>query len=266
MMISDFIENYPGFPDGVSGPDLCIAMKDQAEKFGVEILLSELKFVDLEADEKIICTNDGEFTTKTVIIATGAKPRKLHIHGENTLLGRGVSYCATCDGPFFKDKKIVVVGGGDTAVEDACYLTRFGQEVTIIHRRDKFRATKIVQERAFANPRINIMWDSVVDEISGDTAVEQLTIRNLKTGSLTALDADAVFVLIGQAPDTEFVTGQVELDEFGNIPTDADMHTNVLGVFAAGDVRKKNFRQIVTACADGAMAANSAEKYIEAME
>lgn len=262
-MISDFIENYPGFPNGISGPDLCMAMKEQAEKFGVTIEMADIDSVDLINTEKTVKTAFGEYKAKTVIIATGAKPRKLGIPGEIEYLGRGVSYCATCDGPFFKGKKLAVIGGGDTAVEDSIYLTRFAEDVTIIHRRDKFRATKIIQERALANPKINVLWDSVVEGISGDPTVSELVVKQVKTDQVRNLKVDGVFVLIGQEPDTAFLNGQVTLDDFGNIPTDQDMHTNIPGVFAAGDVRVKSFRQIVTACADGAVAAHSVEKYLE---
>jgi thioredoxin reductase (NADPH) len=263
MMISEFIENYPGFPNGITGPELCMAMQEQAEKFGARILMSEISSVDLTRPDKVVVTHDGEHRAKAVIIATGAKPRRLGVPGEKECQGKGVSYCATCDGPFFKGKRVAVIGGGDTAVEDSVYLTKFADDVTIIHRRDKFRATKIIQERALANPRINVLWDSVVEKIHGNPIVQQLTVKNLKSAGLSNLAVDGVFVLIGQEPDTAFLNGQIELDGFGNIPTDPDMRTNIPGVFAAGDVRVKSFRQIVTACADGAIAANSTEKYLE---
>lgn len=264
-MISDYIENYPGFASGVSGTDLCTAMRDQVGKFGAVVQLSEIASVDLTGAEKLIRTAKGELRAKTVILALGAKPRRLGVPGEKEFQGRGVSYCATCDGPFFKGKKLAVIGGGDSAVEDSCYLTKFADDVTIIHRRNKFRAAKMLQERALSNPRIKVMWDSIVEEIHGSPSVDRLMIKDLKTSKLTNLKVDGVFVLIGQEPDTVFLKGQVELDEFGYIPTDSEMRTNLPGVFAAGDVRKKSFRQIVTACADGAIAANSAEKYIETL-
>ncbi len=263
MMISEFIENYPGFPNGITGPELCMSMQEQAEKFGARILMSDIAAVDFARPDKVVVTSEGEKRAKAVIIATGAKPRRLGVPGENECQGRGVSYCATCDGPFFKGKRVAVIGGGDTAVEDSIYLTRFADDVTIIHRRDKFRATKIIQERALANPRIRVLWDSVVEGIHGSPAVEKLTVKNLKSEGLSNLAVDGVFVLIGQEPDTAFLGGQIEIDGFGNIPTDPDMRTNIPGVFAAGDVRVKSFRQIVTACADGAIAANSTEKYLE---
>jgi len=263
MMISEHVENYPGFPSGISGPELGMAIRDQAEKFGAEILLAETKSVDLTGREKIVCTSEGEFTAKTVILAPGAKPRKLGVPGENEFQGRGVSYCATCDGPFFKGKKLAVVGGGDTAIEDSIYLTRFSNDVTVIHRRDTLRAAKIIQEKAFANPCIHFLWDSIVERIAGNSAVEQLSIKNVKTNTVSDLAADGVFVLIGQDPDTAFLAGQVRTDDFGYILTDAEMRTNLPGVFAAGDARQKTLRQIITACADGAIAATSAERYIE---
>ncbi|MBI2842971.1 MAG: thioredoxin-disulfide reductase [Armatimonadetes bacterium] len=265
MMISEYIENYPGFSNGVSGPDLCLAMQAQAEKFGAQVMLTDIQSVNLTGPEKIIRTSEGELKARTVIIATGARPRRLGVPGEKEFQGRGVSYCATCDGPFFKGKKLAVIGGGDTAVEDSVYLTRFADDVTIIHRRDRFRAAKIIQERALANPHINVLWDSVVQEIHGNPVVEQIKIKNVKNHDLTDLKVDGVFILIGQEPDTAFLADQVTRDSFGYIPTDAEMHTNLPGVFAAGDVRQKTLRQIVTACADGAMAATSAEKYLESL-
>ena len=263
MMISEYIENYPGFPNGVAGPDLCNAMRDQVEKFGAVIKLSEVKSVDLTGLDKAVQTSDGELRAKTVILALGAKHRRLGVPGEKEFQGKGVSYCATCDGPFFKGKKLAVIGGGDTAVEDSCYLTRFAADVTIIHRRDKLRAAKMLQERALSNPRIKVMWNSVVEEICGNPVVNQLMVKNLKTNKLSNLAIDGVFVLIGQDPDTAFIKDQVKLDENGYILTDSEMRTNLPGVYAAGDVRQKSFRQIVTACSDGAIAANSAAKYIE---
>lgn len=265
MMISECIENFPGFPTGVSGPELCVAMRDQVEKFGADVLIEEISSVDLLGQEKIVRTDCTEFKSKTVIFAMGAKPKRLGVPGESELLGRGVSYCATCDGPFFKGKPLAVVGGGDTAIEDSCYLTRFSEDVTIIHRRDKFRAAKMLQERALSNPSVHVMWDSVVEEIHGNPNVHQMMVKNLKTGETTGLSIEGVFILIGQEPDTAFIKDQVTLDESGHIPTDTEMQTSLPGVFAAGDVRQKTFRQIVTACADGAIAANSAEKYLEAL-
>ncbi len=265
MMISEQIENFPGFPTGVSGPELCTAMQDQVSKFGAQIQLAEIQSVDLAKPIKTVRTSDGDYAAKTVILAMGAKPRRLGVPGEKEFQGRGVSYCATCDGPFFKGKRLAVVGGGDSAVEDSCYLTRFAKDVTIIHRRDKLRAAKMLQERALSNPKINIIWDSVVEEINGSPEVERLMVKNVKTSNLTPVKVDGIFILIGQEPDTAFLKGQVSLNEFGYIPTDVEMKTNLPGVFAAGDVRQKSFRQIVTACADGAIAANSAEKYIEAL-
>lgn len=265
MMISEIVENYPGFPSGVSGLDLGVAMKDQVEKFGAQIMTSEILSADLAGPEKMVQTTEGQFTAKTVVLALGAKPRRLGVPGEHEFQGRGVSYCATCDGPFFKGKKLAVIGGGDTAIEDSCYLTKFADDVTIIHRREKFRAAKMLQERVFANPRINILWDSVVHEIHGDPSVDKLIVKDLKTNSLTHLAVDGIFVLIGQEPDTAWLKGQVVLDDFGYIPTDVEMSTNLPGVYAAGDVRQKTFRQIVTACSDGAIAAYSAERYIETL-
>ena len=266
MMITERIENYPSLVEPISGPELAESMRLQAERFGLKFETAEVQSLDLSSAEKIVRTTKGDFKSRAVIIAVGAKYRTLNVPGERELSGRGVSYCATCDGWFFRDKKLAVVGGGDTAVEDACYLTKFATEVTIIHRRDKFRAAKMLQDRAFANPQIHVIWDTVVDEIVGDDVVTGLRLRNVKTGKVSELPVDGVFVLIGQDPDTAFLAGQVAVDEAGYILTDEDMHTNVPGVFAAGDARKKSFRQVVTACADGAIAANSADKYIEALK
>jgi len=266
MMITERIENYPSLVEPISGPELAESMRMQAERFGLKFENAEVQSLDFSSSEKIVRTTKGNFTAHAVIIAVGAKYRTLNVPGERELSGRGVSYCATCDGWFFRDKKLAVIGGGDTAVEDACYLTKFATDVTIIHRRDKFRAAKMLQDRAFANPKINVIWDTVVDEIVGDDVVTGLRLRNVKTGEAGDLSVDGVFVLIGQDPDTSFLAGQVEMDEAGYIITDEDMRTNVPGVFAAGDARKKSFRQVVTACADGAIAANSADKYIEAIK
>jgi thioredoxin reductase (NADPH) len=262
-MISDFIENYPGFATGISGPELSAAMREQAEKFGMETLLAQVESVDFTEPEKLIRTSEGEVRGHTVIIAVGATPRRLNVPGENELLGRGVSYCATCDGAFFKDKDLLVVGGGDTAVEDSMFLTKYASKVTIAHRRDAFRAQKIIQERAFANPKIEVMWNTVVVRINGNHAVENATLHNLISNQTSELPVDGVFVLIGAEPDLGFLGGAVETDESGYVIADEDMNTSVPGVYVAGDIRRKNLRQIVTACADGAVAAMSAEKYVE---
>jgi thioredoxin reductase (NADPH) len=264
LMISDHIENYPGYASGISGPELSAQMREQAEKFGMETLLAQVESVDLSGSEKIIVTSEGETRAKTVIVATGASARRLNVPGEQEMLGRGVSYCATCDGAFFKDKDLAVIGGGDTAVEDSIFLTRYASKVSIIHRRDAFRAAKIIQERAFNNPKIEIVWNTVVERIEGNHAVQKVRTRNLVNNELGEIPVDGVFVLIGAEPELGFLNGVLETDSGGYLITDENMLTNIPGVYAAGDIRQKILRQIVTACADGATAAMSAEKYIEA--
>ena len=266
MVITDFVENYPGFPQGIGGPELSANMELQARGLGLEIASSEVLSVDLSAKEKIVNTADGELRAPTVIISTGASFRRLGVLGEDRLIGKGVSYCATCDGAFFHDKQIAVVGGGNTAVQDAVFLTRFASKVTIIHRRDALRATKILQERAFKNPKIEMAWDSVVVEVQGDSRVESLMIQNVKDGSQSVLRVEGVFVLVGADPITELFKGHIVMDPDGYIITDEDMQTNVPGVFAAGDCRRKSVRQMVTAAADGAIAAVSSERYIESLK
>jgi thioredoxin reductase (NADPH) len=266
MVVTDFVENYPGFPAGISGPDLSAAMEEQARTLGLEILTTDVTSVDLLGSEKVVVTADGELKATTVIISAGATPRTLGIPGESKFLGRGISTCATCDGPLFRDKEIAVVGGGNTAVQDAVFLTRFAHKVTIIHRRNAFRATKIVQERALKNPKIDVLWNSVAVAVEGEGKVERIILKNVKNGSQYALPVDGVFVLIGTDPNTEFLNGQVVLDPDGYVITDESMHTNVPGVFAAGDCRRKSLRQMVTAAADGATAAVAAEQYIESLK
>ncbi len=264
LMMCETIENFPGFSGGTCGADLSTALREQAEKFGMETLLTEIERVELEGEIKKLHTADGKTVlARTVILCLGARPRLLGVPGEAEFLGRGVSYCAVCDGFLFMGKKLAVVGGGDTAVEDSIFLTKFASEVHIIHRRDKLRAQKIIQERALANPKITVHWDSVVSQIAGPDLVNKVVLTNVKTQQESDLEVDGVFVLIGQNPNTAMLKGIIDLDELGYIIADEDMRTNVPGVYAAGDVRKKLLRQIVTACADGAIAATAAEKYIE---
>jgi thioredoxin reductase (NADPH) len=267
LMMCDSIENYPGFAEVSSGYELSNAMREQAEKFGMKTRMAEIDRLDLSGDIKILHSTDGEeIRAKTVILSLGARPRKLGVPGEAEFLGRGVSYCAVCDGAFFKGKKLAVIGGGDTAVEDSIFLTRYASEVLIIHRRDAFRAQRIIQERALAHPIINVHWNSIVKGIGGTDKVEHLLLENVVTKATVKVPVDGVFILIGHDPNTKILKGQIDVDEAGYIITDESMQTNIPGVFAAGDVRKKLLRQIVTACADGAIAATAAEKYIEARE
>jgi len=265
MIITDLVENYPGFADGITGADLSAAMELQARSLGLEIISAEVLDVDFTGEVKAIVTSEGEFRAPTVIVATGATPRRLNVPGEDRLTGKGVSYCATCDGAFFRDKEIAVVGGGNTAIQEAVFLTRFATKVTIIHRRDALRATKILQERARKNQRIEIAWNSLVCEIEGDTRVTGAVLTDVKDGSKRTLPLDGIFVLIGTHPHTSFLRGHVTLDLEGYIMTNEEMHTSAPGVFAAGDCRRKSLRQMVTACADGAIAAVEAEKYLESL-
>ena len=263
LMMCENIENYPGFAGG-PGMQLSEAMREQAERFGVQSKIAEVERLDLLGLEKVLYTAEKEeIRGKTVILSLGAKPRRLGVPGESEFLGRGVSYCAVCDGAFFRDKRLAVIGGGDTAVEDSVFLTRYASSVHIVHRRDKLRAQRIIQERALANPVINVQWNSVVKRIGGGESVEHLVLEDVVTREQVHLPVDGVFILIGNDPNTKMLEGQVNLDEMGYILTDENMRTNVPGVFAAGDVRHKLLRQIVTACADGAIAATAAEKYIE---
>jgi len=263
VLVTDLVENYPGFPEGISGSDLVQKMADQAKRFGLVIESDEVVSLDLEGEIKTIRFNNRTVTTKAVIIAAGASPRRLNVPGEDVFYGRGVSFCGTCDGPFFRDKIVVAAGGGDTAVQESIFLTKFAKKVYLIHRRDQLRATKILQERAFANDKIEFVWDSAVTGISGSDGVEKVTVKNLKNGNSRDLAADGLFVWIGILPNTEFLKNAVKTDKFGFIITDSNMQTSVPGVFAAGDVRNTPLRQIATAVGDAAIAAISAEHYIE---
>lgn len=264
LLMCEYIENFPGFHNGTDGMEFASSLHKQAEKFGMQSYLIEADRVDLLGYEKLICTADGKkFRAKAIILCLGARSKTLGAKGEFEFLGKGVSYCAVCDGALFQGKKLAVIGGGDSAVEDSLYLTKFASEVHIIHRRDKFRAQKIIQERAFANKKIKVHWNSTVDEIYGEQMVKGCIISDVKTDKKTKLDVDGVFVLIGNHPNTAILEGQVTLDPDGYIITNENMATNIQGVFAAGDVRHKLLRQIITATADGAIAAVAAEKFIE---
>ncbi len=257
------IENYPGFDPSISGPDLAQAMENQAKRFGLEVTYGEVKGLGSRDPFWELEYNERKVSAKAVIVATGVEPRKLGIPGEETLRGRGVSYCATCDGPFFKDQDIGVIGGGDSAVEEALYLTRFARRVYLVHRRDALRAEKIIQERALENPKIEFLWDTVVTRIVGDSGVEGLELQNVKTKGTRSLKVGGVFFYVGWLSNTGFLKGTLNLDEQGYVLTDDTMATSAVGVFAAGDVRNKLLRQIATAVGDGATAAFAAEKYIE---
>ncbi|MDW7675205.1 MAG: thioredoxin-disulfide reductase [Bacillota bacterium] len=260
--LTDVIENYPGFPDGISGPELMQKFMEQAMKVGAEFKTQEVLEVDLLSKVKKLKTSSEEIEAKAVIIATGAQARKLGVPGEERFTGRGVSYCATCDGAFFRNKRVAVVGGGDAAVEEAVFLTKFAAEVVIIHRRDQLRATKVLQERALKNDKIKLMLDTVVEEITGTQAVEKLRLKNTKTGQEKLTDFDGVFVFVGTVPNTAFLEGKVELDSLGYVLTHDYLKASVPGVFAAGDVRKTFLRQVSTAVGDGAVAAMAVEHYL----
>ena len=263
VLVTDFVENYPGFPDGLPGWELMDRFVAHVKKLGLNQVRDEVTGLALEGELKRLLLASGKsLLSRAVIIATGAKPNQLGVPGEKELLGKGVSYCATCDGPFFRDQVVAVVGGGNTAVQEAIFLTKFARQVFLIHRRDKLRAQKILQERAFANEKITFVWDSVVTEILGREKVEAVKVKNRKTGEEKVLQVDGVFIFVGIKPQSDFVKGVLKLDEGGFIITDAEMRTEVPGVFAAGDVRSKACRQIVTAAGDGATAAYMAEHFL----
>jgi len=265
------IENYPGFPEGISGPELMERVRKQAERYGLEIKSGEVVKVNISSEdeqskgmlEKVINTEEGEeYKTVALIVATGTRPRKLGVPGEERLIGRGVSYCATCDGPLFKNRKVVVVGGGDAAVEEALFLSKFAEKTTLIHRREELRATKTMQERAISNPKLEFLWKSTVTEILGETEVEGVKVRNLETGKDLTLEAKGIFVYIGTIPNIGFLKGIVKMDDKGFIITDENMETSVSGIYACGDVRKKLLKQVVTACGEGATAGFAAGQYV----
>jgi thioredoxin reductase (NADPH) len=265
--ITDMVENYPGFSGGISGPELVHNMEEQAKSFGMRFVSGEVTGIDCGDGsniKKVFVHDEREpYRCLSVIIATGNEQRKLGVPGEEEFTGRGVSYCATCDGAFFRDLAIVVVGGGDVALQEALFLTRFAKRIYIIHRRDRLRATKILQERAFGNNKIEFIYNSVVDEIFGQTAVEGVKVRDLGTGEIKDLEISGVFVFIGWTPNLSFVGNTVKRGEDGYIIVDKEMRTSKEGVFACGDCCAKSLRQIVTACGDGATAAFSAQHYVE---
>lgn len=265
MADTEAIENYPGF-DSILGPELSNKMFEHSQKFGAQYAYGEVKEVKDYGDYKEVVAGDKVYKAKAIIIATGAEHRKIGVPGEEELAGRGVSYCAVCDGAFFRDGEIVVVGGGDSAVEEGMYLTRFAKKVTIIHRRDQLRAQKILQDRAFANDKIEFIWNTVVEQINEkDGKVGSLTLKNVKTGEISEFGADGVFIYVGTVPLNEPFKSLGIVDEEGYIPTNENMETKVSGIFAAGDIRAKDLRQIVTATGDGSIAAESAIKYIESL-
>ncbi len=263
------VANYPGSLLDDTGPQLIDRMVKQCEKFGAEIRKDNISQVELQDEIKLLIGEKETYKARSIIIASGASPRLLNVPGEKEFTGKGISYCATCDADFFTDFEVFVIGGGDSAIQEAIYLTKFARKVTVVHRRDELRAVKFVQEMAFKNPKIEFLWDSVVEEIRGEGIVESIVFKNVKTGQTTeykAAEEDGtfgIFVFVGYIPQTDVFNGKIEMDESGYIPTDDNMKTNIAGVFAAGDCRVKSLRQVVTAVADGAIAATQAEKYIQ---
>ncbi len=266
LMLTTEVENYPGFPEGIMGPDLMIKFREQAERFGARIENVDVTAVDFSGTPLIVRTNDDEYHARTVIIATGASARWLDIPNETKLRGRGVSTCATCDGAFFRDKHIVVVGGGDSAMEEALFLTRFGHKVTVIHRRESLRASKIMATRAQAHEKIDFIWNTVPVGVLGDETMTGLRLKNVNDGSEYDFDADALFIAIGHTPNTDIFKGQIDLDATGYIESADGTTTNVEGVFVAGDVNDLRYKQAITAAGAGCKAAMDAEKHLEAME
>ncbi len=259
---ADHVENYPGFPEGISGFDLGKLMHEQATRFGLKSITAEAIGLEDNGKQKVVKTSEGDFTARAVIIAGGSARTKLGVPGEEKFTGRGVSYCAICDGAFFKDKPVAVAGGGDAAITEAIHLARFASGVTVIHRRSELRATRIMQERAFAEPKIHFLWNTVAEAIEGGDFVSSLRLRNLTTGEPSRLDVSGIFVSIGFKPNTDYLKGILPLDATGAIITDARLETAVHGIFAVGDIRHNSGRQVVAAAGDGALAAINAEKFI----
>lgn len=259
---AETVENYPGFPEGISGVDLVSLMEKQALKYGLETAIAEVQRLEIRGDERILVTSEGEYRARVIIIAGGAEHSKLGVPGEEELRGKGVSYCATCDGAFFRDRAVGVVGGGNVALNDALFLTRFASKVSVIHRRDELRATRVLQEKAFAQPGIEFVWDTVVEAIEGDSQVRQVRLRNVKTGEKSGMEVGGVFIAVGVRPNTGYLQGVLDLTPEGAIKVNERMETGIAGVFAAGDIRAGSPRQVVCAAGDGAAAVMSAERYL----
>jgi len=263
ILTTDWVENYPGFPDGISGFELMEKMKTQTEHFGLPIRMEEVIGLELHPEKKVVITHKERLEAKALILTLGATPKKLGIEGEELLIGKGVSYCATCDGPFYRDQEVAVIGGGDTALEEALFLTRFADRIHLTHRRDRLRAVKLLQDRAMAEEKIEIIWDTVPVRILGMSSVEGIELKNVKTGEISRREVQGVFVFIGTQPNSDVINGMVKQDEKGFVITDEKMETSIPGVFAAGDIRSKALRQVSTAVGDGANAAFFAERFIE---
>ena len=267
LMQTTEVENFPGFPDGVMGPDLMDNFQKQAERFGAELVFDDVVSVDLTATPKVVRTESGTFTAKAVIVATGSKYKELIVPGEKELSGHGVSWCATCDGFFFREQDIAVIGGGDSAIEEATFLTRFAKSVTLVHRRSELRASKIMQDRAFANPKIKFLWDSQVAEVVGDGKVTGLRVKNVVSGDESVIPVGGVFVAIGHSPRSELFAGQLDIDADGYLAVQGrSTRTNIDGVFACGDVVDHTYRQAITAAGTGCSAAIDAERWLAAQE
>lgn len=265
LMLTTDVENFPGFPDGIMGPELMLNFRQQAERFGAEFLTEKVTQVDLSARPFKVWVRDTLFEAEAVIVSTGARSLMLGLDSEHALIGHGLSTCATCDGFFFRGQHIAVVGGGDSAVEEAIFLTRFAEKVTLIHRRDTLRASKIMQDRALANPKIEFLWDSVVEELIGDEKLDGIVVRNVHTGVTSTLPVTGLFVAIGHRPNTDLFRGVLDMDENGYLVTEAgSSRTNIDGVFACGDVQDHTYRQAITAAGSGCMAAIDAERWLEA--
>jgi thioredoxin reductase (NADPH) len=262
ITVTQDVENYPGFEEPVSGFDLTEQMRKQAVRFEAEFIDAEVTEITLETNSKLIVTHENQYKAKSIIFCSGAYPRRLNVPGEEKLTGRGVSYCATCDGALYRNKIVAVIGGGDSAIEEGMFLTKFADKVYVVHRRDALRAQYIIQQRAFKNPKLEFIWDTVLQEIKGDTKVSELELYNRKTDKISILKVDGVFIYVGILPNNTLLESRLKLDEQGFVITDEFMHTNIPGIFAAGDIRSKALRQVVTAASDGAIAAWSAEKWI----
>ena len=263
LMTTSDVENFPGFPNGIFGPELMMNMRQQAERFEATVMDDIATQVDFKHQPFRILTTDREFEADAVIAATGASPRKLGLKSEETFGGKGVSYCATCDGPFFKGEDLIVVGGGDSAAEEAIFLTKFAKNVQVVHRKDKLRASRILQERAFDNPKIKFLWNTTVADISGDKKVRAVTLQDIKSNETKKVDVGGIFIAIGHDPNTQVFKGQLDMDEAGYLKLQNHTHANVEGVFAAGDVHDHRYRQAVTAAGFGCMAALDVEKYLQ---
>lgn len=260
---AELVDNYPGFPQGISGSELTKLMQQQANKYGLESIFAEVTAIDIKGEKKVIRTTDGDFIARAVIIASGSERVKLGIPGEKELTGKGVSYCATCDAPFFTDKAVAVVGGGNTAIYEALHLAKFASRVSVIHRRQLLRATAILQEKARAEPKIEFLLNTVVKAIEGNDSVHRLILQHVKSGEQSTLDVSGVFMAIGFKPNTGYLSNLLPLDKQGSIITDEQMKTSIAGVFAAGDIRSGSIRQVVAAAGDGAIAAINAKRYID---